>query len=278
MASASVWRLLGLRGILPSNQRPGSAPSTNRQRAFAIRICSIDRQPTSSSCELATTYARHLARDTATFRRFRESRNSRLRGTSPALEVAIEKKTTGACWPWNLSTVPTRAPRGRASARHFTCSLYGATTMMSSRPRGAVTPCASVRFWRALVLELSEIALDLPEPPFEAATRGVQARREATLVQRHREADRTPTSRLVGRGADRLVLDVSRKPFVEVELLLIEVKGDGVGFPLGEELPHDSRFRVGEADEGFLRAPQIERRALPTHRLFEAAHVPVEVP
>jgi hypothetical protein len=33
---------------------------------------------------------RHIARETATLRRLREKRNSRLRGTSSALEVAIE--------------------------------------------------------------------------------------------------------------------------------------------------------------------------------------------
>src|SRR4051812_46271386 len=57
--------------------RPAS--STNRQRAYASRICSIERQPISSSRGDATTYARHLARDTATFNRLREKRNSRLR-------------------------------------------------------------------------------------------------------------------------------------------------------------------------------------------------------
>ena len=39
------------------------------------------------------------------------------RGTSSPLELAIEKKTTGASWPWNLSTVPTRTPAGSALAR-----------------------------------------------------------------------------------------------------------------------------------------------------------------
>jgi hypothetical protein len=34
--------------------------------------------------------ARHLARETATLRRLREKRKSRVRGTSSALEVAIE--------------------------------------------------------------------------------------------------------------------------------------------------------------------------------------------
>ncbi len=39
---------------------------------------------------LATTMARHMARDTATFKRLRENRNSSVRGTSSALDVAIE--------------------------------------------------------------------------------------------------------------------------------------------------------------------------------------------
>ena len=90
-----------------------SANSTNRHSAFASRICSIVRQLTSSSRGLATRYARHRAREIATFSRLRESRNSRPRGTSSPLELAIEKMTTSASWPWNLSTVPTRAPRGQ---------------------------------------------------------------------------------------------------------------------------------------------------------------------
>jgi hypothetical protein len=40
----------------------------------------------------------------------------RLRGTSAAVDVAIEKNTTCACWPWNLSTVPTRAPGGKVES------------------------------------------------------------------------------------------------------------------------------------------------------------------
>ena len=47
-------------------------------------------QETKSSKLLATMQARHMARETATLRRLREKRNSRLRGTSSALEVAIE--------------------------------------------------------------------------------------------------------------------------------------------------------------------------------------------
>ncbi len=62
------------------------ACSTNRQSAFASRICSTVRQSTSSSRGEQTTYARHCARETATFSRFRESRKSSPRGTSSPLE------------------------------------------------------------------------------------------------------------------------------------------------------------------------------------------------
>jgi hypothetical protein len=36
------------------------------------------------------------------------------------LELAIEKKTTSASCPWNLSTVPIRAPAGRHSRKQRT--------------------------------------------------------------------------------------------------------------------------------------------------------------
>jgi hypothetical protein len=81
------------------------------------------RQRTSRSRGLATTIASARARDTATFRRFRLRRNARLRGTSSPLEVAMEKKTAGASWPWNLSTVPTRTSSGNAARRQRTCAL-----------------------------------------------------------------------------------------------------------------------------------------------------------
>ena len=60
----------------------------------------------SSSRGLQTSTAKQRAREIATLSRLRLKRNSRLRGMSSPLEVAIEKKTTGASWPWNLSTVP----------------------------------------------------------------------------------------------------------------------------------------------------------------------------
>lgn len=49
----------------------------------------------------------HCARETATFSRFGESRNSIPLGRSSAVEVTIETRTTGASRPWNLSKVPT---------------------------------------------------------------------------------------------------------------------------------------------------------------------------
>src|SRR5206468_13005558 len=64
--------------------------SANRHSALINRICSIVRARDSSRRGLATMQARQIARETATLRRLREKRKSRVRGTSSALEVAIE--------------------------------------------------------------------------------------------------------------------------------------------------------------------------------------------
>ena len=86
----------GPRGRPPSGRRRPRAVqlvpaiSTKRQSALISRICSIVRARDSSRRGLATMQARHIARETATLRRLREKRNSRLRGTSSALDVAIE--------------------------------------------------------------------------------------------------------------------------------------------------------------------------------------------
>src|SRR4030095_10442879 len=78
-------------GLSPRSYLPcSSAISANRHRALINRICSIVRARDSSSRGLATMQARHMARETATLRRLREKRKSRVRGTSSALEVAIE--------------------------------------------------------------------------------------------------------------------------------------------------------------------------------------------
>src|SRR6185312_3470253 len=78
----------------------------------------------------------YLARLTATLSRFRLSRNAIPRGTSSIDDAVIETNTTGACLPWNLSTVPTSTPLYPAASRYSrsssTCALYGATTSTSS--------------------------------------------------------------------------------------------------------------------------------------------------
>ena len=89
------------------------ASSTNLHNAFTMRICSIVLQRISNNFGLATSTASDCAREIATFNLLREKRNSRLRGRSSPLDVAIEKKTTGASCPWNLSTVPIRRPVGQ---------------------------------------------------------------------------------------------------------------------------------------------------------------------
>jgi len=70
--------------------------STNKQSAFSNRICSALRHRISNSAGQQTSTAKHRARETATFSRFLLNRNSRLRGISSPLDVAIEKKQTAA--------------------------------------------------------------------------------------------------------------------------------------------------------------------------------------
>src|SRR5215213_2576502 len=96
----------------------------------------------SSSFGLATRIARHFARETATFSRLRENRNSVFRGTSSPLEDAIEKKTTGASCPWNLSTVPT-GTRGAVRAGALTECTAAAKIERHQRGgrRGRVHAC-----------------------------------------------------------------------------------------------------------------------------------------
>ena len=118
-----------------------SACSTKRQSAFASRICSTVRQGMSSSFGLATRIARHLAREIATFSRLCEKRNSMLRGTSSPLDDAIEKKTTGASCPWNLSTVPTGTPCGSRASNGSNTWAIGFAFMAKSRADKTVVSC-----------------------------------------------------------------------------------------------------------------------------------------
>ena len=45
------------------------------------------------------------------------------RGTSSIEEAVIDTRQTGASWPWNLSTVPTRTRSGSAARSAFTWAL-----------------------------------------------------------------------------------------------------------------------------------------------------------
>src|SRR5437763_11238927 len=78
-------------------------------------MSSIVRQRISSSFGEHTSTASACAREIATFRRLRENRKPSERTRSSPLDVAIEKNTTGASCPWNLSTVPTRTTAGSAA-------------------------------------------------------------------------------------------------------------------------------------------------------------------
>ena len=68
-----------------------------------------------------------------------------------------------------------------------------------------------------------------------------------------------PRGRVLGRGLDRLVLDVAGERVVEVELVAVEVEVGGLDLALGEELLDLAGVRVGERDQGLLGPPQVER-------------------
>ena len=178
-------------------------------------------------------------------------RKSIPRGASAPEEEAIEKKTTGACWPWNLSTVPTATPSGSRSVSSRTCALNGATTITSPTSIGRATLAVRPR--------LREQALDL------GADRG---------------------RFLLGRGRVALVLDRQlahagadggRLPFAaggRVEPALVERDGDvladvGVHPPRAlEEEPHVLGDRVTRLAEEVL-----EHRAARVLRVDALAHL-----
>ncbi len=65
-----------------------------------------------------------LGRDTATLSRLRENRNARPRDTSSPDDAVIEKNTTGASCPWNLSNgAGAHASRRSTRCRQRTCAL-----------------------------------------------------------------------------------------------------------------------------------------------------------
>ena len=109
----------------PSAAACRSASSANEQSALTSRICSTGVAARPQQPRRADHDRERLARETATLRRLRLNRKSIPRGTSSPVEAVIEKKTTGASWPWNLSTVPTARAAGSRSRRWRTCALNG---------------------------------------------------------------------------------------------------------------------------------------------------------
>ena len=126
-----------------------------------------------------------------------------------------------------------------------------------------------------LLWVLKDLAALVPHP-LQAATNGVDAGSEATLEHRHGESQRPCLRRVTGRSLDGLVLHVPGECIVEVVLLAVEVEPGGAYVPVGEELAGDAVL-VREADQGFLRATEVEGGLVPVHGLLEAAHVAVDI-
>ena len=64
------------------------------------------------------------------------------RGRSCSLEVVIDTITSSASWPWNLSTVPTRAPSGRHALEQVHLHVVGRDDEDVARRHGVLDPVA----------------------------------------------------------------------------------------------------------------------------------------
>ena len=106
---------------------------------------------------------------------------------------------------------------------------------------------------------------------------GVDAGGHAALEHRHDEADGPARRRVVGRGADRLVLDVAGQGVVEVELLVVQLERGRLDLALREQLLDLAGVRVGEGDQGLLGPPQVERGVAAPHGVFQALDVAVDI-
>ena len=81
-----------------------SACKNRTRRASFMSGCGVF-----SNAGLHKTMHKVSARDTATLSRLVSSTNDEPREAVSGPEAHSETTTIAACWPWNLSTVPTRA-------------------------------------------------------------------------------------------------------------------------------------------------------------------------
>ena len=82
---------------------------------------------------------------------------------------------------------------------------------------------------------------------------------------------------LRGGGANGLILDIPRQRVVEIELFAIQLELGRAHVAVGEQLPDFAGLWIGELDQCFLEAAQVERRLVFSHRLLQALDVAVHV-
>src|SRR3989454_11200099 len=121
----------------PKIQPAGVARSTKRQSALISRICSMVRARDSSSSELATTTARHIARDTATLSRLREKRKCSARGSPRRSTSPSSRRRSAPPRPTTLRVRPAALLRGRVSSQ-ATCWVNPGRDAMARTPRPRV--------------------------------------------------------------------------------------------------------------------------------------------
>src|ERR1700731_117695 len=110
----------------PTAHAGGSHGDSDKNAPSSIRPLGSDGRYSVSALDCTMTLA-YFARLTATLSRFRLSKNEIPRGTSSMDEAVIDTNTTGACLPWNLSTVPASTSESpavsRCSRSNNTCAL-----------------------------------------------------------------------------------------------------------------------------------------------------------
>ena len=219
--------------VPPPRTGRGRSPSASaRWCGSGSRAAAGSRRATASDC----------AREIATLRRLREKRNSRLRGRSSPLEVAIEKKTTGASCPWNLSTVPTRARRPRRAAQAAHLGVVGRDDEDVVPAEAVLAPVAVGEACRRSAVELGGDPVGL----LERGARGCPRARPGA------SAGRSPRARASRSAAARSSVD-------GVEPALVGGLGDEAA-DVGVHPPGASRGR-GRGRPGRCRRRRAGARA-----------------
>ena len=93
----------------------------------------------------------------------------------------------------------------------------------------------------------------------------------------HRESECATTGRVVCGSFDGLIFDVTGQGIVEIPFIGADLKIAGANITFGEQGFDLAGFRVRETYQRLLHPPEVKRRFLTAHRLFQTFHVAINV-